>query len=134
MKILILDLETTVQRRDGKIDNSPFHPDNKCVSAHFCWLGAPVTSLVFYHKEQATPDDPAPLRKALEEADMLVAHNAKFDVMWLMEMGFRIPDRIYDTMIGEYLLRKGQNFEKDEDGNYIAVKLSLKATAERRAA
>jgi len=134
MKILILDLETTVQRHDGKIDNSPFNPDNKCVSAHFCWLGEPVQNLVFYHNEQAKPDNPAPLREALEQADMLVAHNAKFDVMWLTEMGFRIPDRIYDTMIGEYLLRKGQTYEKDEDGNSVAIKLSLKATAERRAA
>jgi DNA polymerase III epsilon subunit-like protein len=57
----------------------------------------------------------------LKQADVLVAHNAKFDVMWLLEMGFRIPDRIYCTMIGEYILAKGQREE-----------LSLKATAERR--
>ena len=122
-KILILDLETTVQRLDGKIDNSPFNPDNRCVSAHYCWLGGPVQTLVFHHNDKPDPDSPAPLREALKQADMLVAHNAKFDVMWLMEMGFSIPDCIYCTMIGEYVLAKGQRQQ-----------LSLKATAERRAA
>jgi hypothetical protein len=43
--------------------------------------------------------------------------------MWLMEMGFEIPTEVYCTMIGEYVLAKGQRQH-----------LSLKATAERRAA
>jgi DNA polymerase I-like protein with 3'-5' exonuclease and polymerase domains len=122
MKILIADLETTVQDLDGKTDNSPFNPNNKCVSAHFCWLGEPVQTLVFHHNEKAVPDDPTPLREALEQADMLVAHNAKFDILWLTEMGFPIPEKVYCTMIGEYILAKGQRQQ-----------LSLKATAERRA-
>ena len=122
-KILLLDLETTVQKLDGKIDNAPFNPDNRCVSAHYCWLGEPVQTLVFHHNDKPTPDSPAPLREALKQADMLVAHNAKFDVMWLMEMGFEIPPEVYCTMIGEYVLAKGQRQQ-----------LSLKATAERRAA
>lgn len=121
MNTLILDLETTIQRLNGKIDNSPFNPKNKCVSAHFCWLGEPVQTLVFHHNEKETPDSPDTLRQALEEADILVAHNAKFDVQWLVEMGFTIPDTVSCTMIGEYILAKGQRQE-----------LSLKATAERR--
>ena len=121
VNILILDLETTVQKLNDKIDNAPFNPDNRCVSAHFCFLGEPVQNLVFHHNEKDVADDPTPLREALAKADMMVAHNAKFDVMWLLEMGFRIPDRIYCTMIGEYVLTKGQRQQ-----------LSLKATAERR--
>jgi DNA polymerase I-like protein with 3'-5' exonuclease and polymerase domains len=125
MKILVLDLETTVQRFDGKTDNSPFNPDNKCVSAHFGMLGwdtvDEVFSLVFHHNEKPTPDSRSLLEEMLKQADVLVAHNAKFDIMWLLEMGFRIPNRIYCTMIGEYILAKGQREE-----------LSLKATAERR--
>ena len=123
MKTLILDLETTIQRLGGKIDNSPFNPDDKCVSAHFCWLGEPVQTLVFHHHEKAVPDNPAPLQQALKEADLLVAHNAKFDILWLTEMGFHIPEQVWCTMIGEYILAKGQRQQ-----------LSLKATAERRAA
>ena len=121
MKTLILDLETTIQRLNGKIDNSPFNPKNKCVSAHFCWLREPVQTLVFHHNEKEMADSPDTLKQALEEADILVCHNAKFDVQWLVEMGFTIPETVYCTMIGEYILAKGQRQE-----------LSLKATAERR--
>ncbi|MGB1153097.1 MAG: hypothetical protein ACPG4F_02910, partial [Paracoccaceae bacterium] len=108
MKRLVLDLETTVQKLGGKTDNSPFNPANKCVSAHFGWLGwdtvDEVTSLVFHHNEQMKSDDPAPLREALSEADLLIAHNAKFDALWLLEIGMPIPPQVYCTMIGEYLL------------------------------
>ena len=87
MKKLVLDLETTVQKIDGKTDNSPFNPDNSCVSAHFGWLTedgvGEVTNLVFNHNEQTTPDSMQPLTDALAQADVLIAHNAKFDCLWL---------------------------------------------------
>ncbi len=126
-RILVLDLETTVQRHNDKIDNSPFNPKNRCVSAHFGWLGLKtvdeVTHLVFNHNEKDIPDNPEPLREALNEADVLVAHNAKFDVLWLKAMGMPIPATIRCTMIYEYILAKGQR-----------TQLSLKETAKRRGA
>jgi len=102
VKILIADLETTVAQTGDKKDNSPFHPQNKLVSAHWMWLGesAPHSS-VFYHEEKDTPDTPDDFRSALDEAELLVCHNAKFDVQWLKETGFPIPKDIYCTMIGE---------------------------------
>lgn len=124
-KVLVIDLETTVKKRENKNDNSPFNPNNFCVSAHFGWLGREtvedVLSLVFHHNDHPTPDRMEPLIDALAEADVLVAHNAKFDCLWLQEMGLTLPPKIYCTMIGEYILAKGQRQE-----------LSLKATAERR--
>ena len=70
MKRLVLDLETTVQRFDGKTDNSPFNPENKCVSAHFGMLGwdtvDEVFSLVFYHNEKPEPDCKSLLEHMLE--------------------------------------------------------------------
>lgn len=125
MKVLVLDLETTVQKIDGKTDNSPFNPDNYCVSAHFGWLGwdtvDEVTTLVFNHNEKPSADRIDALEQALNEADVMVAHNAKFDALWLQEMGLTLPPKVYCTMIGEYILAKGQR-----------QKLSLKETAERR--
>ena len=113
-KVLVLDLETTVQYLGTKTDNSPFNPDNKCVSAHFAMMDErgkldDVTNLVFHHVEKDVPDSPAALKAALDSADVLVAHNAKFDCLWLTQMGFTLPKRIYCTMIGEYILAKGQN-------------------------
>jgi len=122
LNVLVLDLETTVDRFDGKIDGSPFNPANKCVSAHYCWLNkGGVTNLVFNHNEKLLPDSLEILRTALAKADVLVAHNAKFDCLWLVEMGLTLPPLIRCTMINEYILSKGQRRP-----------LSLKATAERR--
>lgn len=126
MRTIVLDLETTVQfLEDGTKDNSPFNPKNRIVSAH--WRNVinrdigPANDLVFFHNEKETPDSPETLTEALEAADLLVAHNAKYDVMYLQEAGFPIPANVYCTMIGEYILARGQVIEK-----------SLEAVAERR--
>lgn len=119
--ILFFDAEVTVKDLGGKIDNTPYHPENKLVSAHFALDQDPVTHLVFNHNEQALPDSKAKLQDALRKAKLLVAHNAKFDVEWLLEAGFEITCPVYCTMIGEYVFSKGQRRQ-----------LSLKATAERR--
>jgi len=51
----------------------------------------------------------------------LIMHNAQHDLMWLWESGFKYDGDIYDTMLAEYLLLRGQ---KDA--------ISLEACAERR--
>lgn len=126
MKILVVDLETTVQRIGGKTDNSPFNPANRCVSAHYGWLHEGqmdhVYTLVFHHNEKDVPDRPDHLIETLKKADMMVAHNAKFDILWLTSMRMPIPPIVRCTMINEYILAKGQR-----------TQLSLKAIAERRA-
>jgi len=110
--ILILDLETSVERYDGKIDNSPFNKINKCVAAGYGFLNfdgeMTVHKDVYFHHDVIEPDEHEMLQDALDQASMLVCHNGKFDVIWLLEMGFRIPEHVYCTMIGEYLLSKGQ--------------------------
>jgi DNA polymerase I-like protein with 3'-5' exonuclease and polymerase domains len=136
---LVLDLETTVEKRDNKWDNSPKNPNNKIVSAHYGWLGKTsvedVQNDFYYHNELTTPDDPKKLQGYLDKAKGLIFHNSKFDAFWLIEAGFSIPDSIYCTMIAEYILGKGRNTEvvKDEDGKDQVVRreISLKATAQR---
>ena len=125
MKILVLDLETTVERIEGRIDNSPKNPRNKCVSGYWGWLGEEtvdhVKKAVWYHKDYEGCDPTDELRADLLSADMMVCHNTKFDAEWLQEMGFTLPPIVYDTMIVEYLLAKGQRRP-----------LSLKESAIRR--
>ena len=112
LQILILDLETTVERIDGRIDNSPKNPSNRCVSAHYGWLGdttvEQVHNDIWYHNECEIPSGIVRLKEHLRFAKVLVCHNAKFDVEWLLEMGFELPPLIYCTMIGEYVLSKGR--------------------------
>mgnify|MGYP005695249761 FL=1 len=125
MKILVLDLETTVVRKDGRIDNSPKNPLNKAVMAQYGWLGETTVDLVeievFFHNQCIEPDSGDQLQEYLKEADLLVIHNAKFDVEWLLEMGFLVPDKIYCTMIAEFVLSKARR-----------LPISLKETAIRR--
>lgn len=125
MKILVLDLETTVERIDGRIDNSPKNPRNKCISAHYGWLGEEsvdvVNNDVFYHTHYEGSDTTDNLKLHLKQADIMLSHNTKFDAEWLLEMGFELPLIVRDTMIIEYLLAKGQRRS-----------LSLKESAIRR--
>lgn len=125
MREIVFDLETTVQRRDGNIDNSPFDPNNKMVSAHWRIIEDGVIgeakNAVFYHKEKEVPDSPDEFIADLASADRGIAHNAKFDLLYLMEAGLPIPKDMYCTMIGEYIFARAQQVSK-----------GLGATAERR--
>ena len=122
MEVLIADLETTVQKLGDKIDGSPYNPQNKLVSAHWKFVGdKTVTSRVFNHDGKLLPDAPTDFIEALQKADVVVFHNAKFDVQWLKEMAFPIPKVIYCTMIGEYIFSRA-----------TGLPLSLKETAIRR--
>ena len=123
--VLVLDLETTVQDNNGKTDNSPFNRANRAVGAWWLWvhLGriGPCSKSVWHHNEKPLPDSRDELQNALDQAKLIVAHNAKFDIIWLLEMGFKISCPIFCTMIGEFIYARGQFFP-----------LSLKETAIRR--
>lgn len=143
MNVLVLDLETTVQKigpNKDDIDNSPYNPKNRIVSAHWRKVDSlsgtigPANRSIFFHNDLLVRNDdgtlpgdgclaegPEALQQALDWADMVVAHNAKFDLMWLTEAGFKLPEKVYCTMIGEYVIARG-----------VKVPLSLKATAIRR--
>ncbi len=124
MKAIVLDLETTVQFGEVK-DNSPFNPKNRIVSAHWRILEegniGPAQRAIFNHNEVLVPESAKQLREDLAACDTIVAHNAKFDVLYLLEAGFDLPEKVYCTMIGEYIFARGQH-----------VELSLAKTAIRR--
>ena len=124
-RIFVGDLETTVQFEDHGKDNSPKNPKNKIVSAHWRVIEdgviGPAKRAIFHHDEKRIGDTRYPIQGDLDRCEISVWHNAKFDVSWMLEAGFEIPPRVYCTMIGEYILARGQRQE-----------LSLKATAERR--
>ena len=125
-RVIVLDLETTVQFGEDKSkDNSPYNPKNKIVSAHWRMIESgvlgPAKHAVFYHDDKETPDSPTEFQEDITRAELIVAHNAKFDVSYLKEANFSLPDKVYCTFVGEYIFARGQRQE-----------LSLKATAERR--
>ena len=128
---IIVDAETTIQKIGHRIDGSPHNPQNKCVCVSYvvvpigtAWevTTKDITTDVYYHKDQYKTDDPAEFQFALDRARVFVAHNAKFDYNWFTQMGFKLPDQVHCTMLGEFIYARGQ-----------IKPLSLKETAIRRA-
>ena len=124
-EVLVWDFETTVKDVNGKTDNSPFNKDNRCVGVWWCMISngivGPVHRLVWNHNEKPQPDGRDAFQKDLDQADLIVAHNAKFDTIWALELGFKITSSIWCTMIGEFVFARAQQ-----------VSLSLENTAIRR--
>ena len=41
----------------------------------------------------------------LDEATVLICHNAAHDLLWLWESGFKYDGPVFDTMLVEYVLQ-----------------------------
>jgi len=118
---LTLDVENTVTKRDGKMHLDPFEPENSLTM---------VGVLTDQGVEQHFPFDhaDAPCQKDyyervqwyLDQATIIIAHNAAYDLMWLWESGFTYDGPVFDTMLAEYVLQRG-----------LKEPLTLQACAER---
>ena len=111
--ITILDVETTfVIGENKRSDPSPFCPDNRLVSVQYSQNSQKPRFLWFYHKDLKidTKEASQEVQKVLDTTTLLVGHNIKFDLMWLWETGFKYDGAVYDTMLGEYLLLRGQKW------------------------
>tara|TARA_R110000751_G_scaffold306541_2_gene425440 strand:- start:7987 stop:8490 length:504 start_codon:yes stop_codon:yes gene_type:complete len=105
----VIDIETTI--RDGS--PSPYIPENYMVSVG---IGGEMTEhyLCFKHSQQeATPQAKTILQAVLEETTLLIGHNIKFDLSWILECGFTYNGDIYDTMIYEYLKAASRRLRLD---------------------
>mgnify|MGYP003673138687 FL=1 len=119
--ILTLDVENTVVKRNGKMHLDPFEPDNTLVMVGMLDDHSNETIVTFDHSEQQpTTDGRQIVQDALDATHLLVAHNAPHDLLWLWESGFTYDGAVFDTMLGEYVLQRGQK-----------QPLSLEACAER---
>ena len=116
---LTLDIEHTVTKRDGKIHFDPFEPTNAIVmigtltdtgeeklftlyhnSSHGQPIEADGTGLISF--------DAARVQKLLDRATVLIGHNIVHDLVWLWESGFQYNGPVFDTMLAEYILQRGQ--------------------------
>ncbi len=100
--ISVLDIETTFTE-DG--DNTPYNLGNKLVS-----VGVNNEYLFFNHAD-FTGDiytSHNALQSILDKTTLLVGHNLKFDLSWLLECGFKYEGKVWDTMVAESVLFRGQ--------------------------
>ena len=121
MQHLTLDVENTVVKRNGKMHLDPFEPENTLVQVGMLDDLGNESIITFDHSEHSpTPEGRYLVQKALDETALLIMHNAAHDLIWLWESGFTYEGAIFDTMLGEYVLQRGQK-----------EPLSLEACAER---
>ena len=105
--ITTVDVETSWQKNEnGGYDPSPFHQDNILVSVG---LNSYWGDEYYFtnHSERIDEGCFHKIQETLDKTTLLVGHNIKFDLMWLLEAGFKCSGRVYDTMLGEYILNKG---------------------------
>ena len=118
---LVLDVENTVTNRDGKMHLDPFEPTNTLVMVGMLDEVGKETQVVFDHSEKSnTLNGTKMVQYTLDNTTLLIGHNIAYDLVWLWESGFTYTGKVFDTMLGEYVLQRG-----------IKQPLSLEACAER---
>ena len=108
----VIDIETTMQLDDDKKTiTSPFFGE-QLVSVGYnskSFNTYDSRYLFFYHEgREPTPNAFNTLQSALDKTDILIGHNIKFDLGWLRECGIEYRGKLFDTMVAEYILQRGQ--------------------------
>ena len=105
---LVLDVENTVTKRNDKLHLDPFEDSNSLVM-----VGMKTDNwervITFDHAHEIpTENGHAMVQQALNNTTVLVCHNVAHDLIWLWESGFKYEGIVFDTMLGEYVLQRGQ--------------------------
>lgn len=112
MSVLVVDVENSVTKReDGELDNKPYRSTNFLVSVGYKVLGEGIQYDFYRHNELVEPAPVSYLQAALDRATLVVGHNLRHDLSWLYECGFTYEGNVYDTMIAEYVMLRGQKGE-----------------------
>ena len=121
MIYMTLDVETTHKEKiNGRYTPLPYF-GNKLVSVGYKYMDS-FTSYLFFNHSTRKPDFKGDeiLQDALNNVDVLIGHNIKFDITWLRDCGFVYNNHLYDTMVAEYILASSRRWS-----------LGLESVAER---
>ena len=114
LNVLTLDVETTHKDKLGGGTTALPHFGNRLVSVGWKWLlNQDVNYQFFYLSEMDNWYSSMAAEKVqndLDEADVLVGQNIKFDITWLRACGFKYDGHLYDTMVAEYLRAKARKW------------------------
>ena len=117
---LVLDVENTTQMRNGKLHLDPYEEGNFLVQVGMQNADKPEETFIVNIDHLEAKDTSGAGRKLtqdiLDMTTLLIMHNAQHDLMWLWECGFRYDGAIYDTMLAEYILLRGQKDSLSLDG------------------
>jgi len=101
MRVLALDVETTIHNH-----GAPFDSRNKlvCIS----WAHN-FTGPVAVGASRITAGLVEALQKLVDEADLVIGFNFKFDMHWLAQAGLRLDHaRLYDCQLAEFVITRQQ--------------------------
>ena len=122
---LVLDVENTSNKRRGKLHLDPYEEGNFLVQVGMQNADNAeeihIVTIDHVEKKDTSGAGHKLVQQVLDMTTLLIMHNAQHDLMWLWECGFKYDGAVYDTMLAEYILLRGQ---KDV--------ISLGACAERR--
>ena len=122
---LVLDVENSSTVRNSKKHMDPFEISNHLVQVGMVNADNHDELHIVNIDHDEAKDKSGAGRKLVQDildiTTLLIMHNAQHDLMWLWESGFKYDGLIYDTMLAEYVLDRGQR-----------TALSLGACAERR--
>ena len=104
-----LDVENTTVTRDGKLHLDPFEPTNSLTMVGILTDQGHEQHYPFDHEEHLSGQDyHERVQWYLDQATVLIMHNAAHDLLWLWESGFVYNGPVFDTMLAEYVLQRGQ--------------------------
>ena len=107
----VLDVENSITLRDGKIFNDPYEPANTLTEVGVLCLDTGEKKLLPFDHKEATEQhksNACVLQRMLDNTTLLIGHNLQYDLAWLWANDFKYDGDIYDTMLAEYLLLRGQ--------------------------
>jgi len=105
-RVVVLDLETTINAPEPHFGAASFYPDNRIVLAGYCTLYGKEMNGEKELPEDAfkVTDDPKELCKFLTSDALIVGHNLAFDLGYLYPYFGKLPlFPIFDTQVYEYL-------------------------------
>lgn len=98
-KTIVLDLETTIRCPVGSHKANPMWLGNKVIAAGYMIL---QTGEYCYHYAKEGIDTSI-IRDVLRDADVVIGHNIKFDLLYIYRNKTEPLPRIWDTQLAEYL-------------------------------
>ena len=95
---IVIDLETTIRCPVGNNSGNAMWRGNKVIATG---VGSDDGILIEYNKEGV---DLSAIRKACDEASLVIGHNVKFDLLYIYRDTNNALPTIWDTQLAAYLL------------------------------
>lgn len=93
MKVISIDVETTISNK-----GNPFDTSNRLCSV--AWTDGSISGCVNGNRDDT-------LQTIIDEADLLVGFNIKFDLHWLRNAGYNFDGkRVWDCQLAEFIISR----------------------------